>query len=69
MWKSIIAPALVVSLCWLIVGGASSYYLSWLDRATDRVLAENVGSIRAANDMEETVWRMQAIALEAARER
>jgi two-component system, NtrC family, sensor histidine kinase HydH len=69
MWKSIIAPAVVVSLCWLMVGGASSYYLSWLDRATDRVLTENVVSIRAANEMEGTVWRMQAVALEAARER
>lgn len=69
MWKSIIAPAVVVSLCWIVVGGATSYYLSWQDRALDRVLAENVASIRAASEMEETVWRMQAVALEAARER
>lgn len=69
MWKSIIAPAVVVSLCWMVVGGSTSYYLSWLDRATDRVLAENVASIRAANEMEATVWRMQSAALEAARDR
>jgi len=69
MWKSIIAPAVVVSLCWLIVGGSTSYYLSWQDRALDRVLAENVASIRAANEMEETIWRMQSVALEAARDR
>ena len=38
MWKSIIAPAVVVSLCWLIVGGTTTYYLSWQDQAVDRVL-------------------------------
>lgn len=69
MWKSIIAPAVVVSLCWLIVGGASSYYLSWQSRALDRVLEENVTSIRAANEMQETVWRMQSAILQAARDR
>ena len=69
MWKSIIAPAVVVSLCWLLVGGSTSYYLSWQDRALDRVLAENVASIRAANEMEETLWRMQSVAMEAARDR
>lgn len=67
MWKRIIAPAVVVSLCWIVVGGATSYYLSWQDRALDRVLAENVVSIHAANEMEEIVWRMQSVALEAAR--
>jgi two-component system, NtrC family, sensor histidine kinase HydH len=69
MWKSIIALAVVVSLCWLVAGGATSYYLTWQDRALDRVLAENVVSIRAANEMEATVWRMQSVVLEAARNR
>lgn len=69
MWKSIIAPAVVVSLCWLFVGGASSYYLSWQSRELDRVLEENVTSIRAANEMQETVWRMQSVVLQAARDR
>ncbi len=69
MWKSIIAPAVVVSLCWLIVGGASSYFLSWQSRALDRVLAENVTSIRAANEMQAIVWQMQSVVLQAARDR
>lgn len=69
MWKSIIAPAVVVSLCWLIVGGTTTYYLSWQDQAVDRVLEENVSSIRAANEMQETVWQMQSVARQAARNR
>ena len=68
MWKSIIAPAVVVSLCWLLVGGASSYYLSWQSHELDRVFQDNVTSIRAANEMQETVWRMQSVVLEAARD-
>ncbi len=69
MWKSIIAPAVVVSLCWLIVGGATTYYLSWQDQTLDRVLEENVSSIRAANEMQETVWQMQSVARHMARNR
>lgn len=62
MWKTIIAPAVVVSLFWLIVGGATSYYLTWQSRAIDRILEENVTSIRAASILQETVWRMQSAA-------
>lgn len=69
MWKKIVAPAVVVSLCWMVVGGLSSYFISWQDAELDRVMAENVGSIRAATEMEETLWRMQAVALDAARQR
>lgn len=69
MWKKIIAPALVVSLCWIIVGGSSSYFISWQDKELDRVMAENVASMRAATEMQETLWRMQAVALDAARQR
>lgn len=69
MWKKIIAPALVVSLCWFVVGGSSSYFISWQDAELDRVIAENVNSIRAAIEMQETLWRMQAAALEASRQR
>lgn len=68
MWKKIVAPAVVVSLCWLIVGGSTSFFISWQDTELDRVMAENVGSIRAATEMEETLWRMQAVALDAARQ-
>ncbi|TXT35081.1 MAG: signal transduction histidine kinase nitrogen specific NtrB [Planctomycetota bacterium] len=69
MWKKIVAPAVVVSLCWMVVGGLSSYFISWQDEELDRVMAENVGSIRAATEMQETLWRMQAVALDAARQR
>lgn len=63
MWKSTIAPALVVSTFWLIVGGATTYYLHWQSKALDRVLEENVSSIRAANQMQQMIWRIQSAAL------
>jgi signal transduction histidine kinase len=69
MWKRIIAPAVVVSLFWLIVGGATTYYLSWQDQELDRVLRENVSSIRSANEMQEVIWQMQSVARRAARHR
>ncbi len=69
MWKRIIAPALVVSLFWLIVGGATTFYLSWHDRELDRVIEENVACIRAANAMQETVWQFQSALRGMARNR
>lgn len=64
MWKSIIAPSIVVSVIWLIVGGATSYYLSWQSQELDRVLDENVSSIGAAYEMQTIVWRMHAAVLQ-----
>lgn len=63
MWKSTIAPALVVSTFWLIVGGATTYYLHWQSKSLDRILEENVSSIRAANQMQQMIWRIQSAAL------
>lgn len=69
MWKSIVAPAVVVSVFWLIVGGTTSYYLFWQSKALDRLLEENVTSIRAASEMQQTVWRIQSNAFDAANDR
>ncbi|MBS0206495.1 MAG: hypothetical protein JSS49_26705 [Planctomycetes bacterium] len=63
MWKRTIAPVVVVSLFWLIVGGATSYYLTWQSRVLDHALEENVSSIRAAGVMQVTAGRMQDAAL------
>ncbi len=67
MWKNVIAPVLVVSLTWFCVGGMTSYFITWQDRSLDRVLSENVVSIRAASEMEAVLWQMQNLALDAER--
>jgi signal transduction histidine kinase len=60
MWKSVVAPAVVVSICWLLVGGATTYYLFSQGDSLDRLLEENVTSIRAANEMQNAMWRMHS---------
>src|SRR5688572_183958 len=65
MWKKVIGPTLLVSLCWLTVSGATTYYIQWLYDSHELILRENVASIRAAGTMQEVLWRLQAFALDA----
>jgi len=68
MWKRTIAPVVVVSVFWFLVGGATSYYLNLQSQVLDLVLAENISSIRTSIEMQETVRRIHAVVLQAARD-
>lgn len=69
IWQRAVIPVAVVSVIWLIASIATSAYLTWLDSEQNRVLAENVGSIRAAHEMEAAAWRMHSLAVECAKDR
>lgn len=66
MWKKVIAPTALVSAMWLLVSGATTFYINWLYEAHERVLTENVSTIQAAAGMEDVLWRLQTTVLEAA---
>lgn len=66
MWKKVIAPTVVVSIVWVTTSVWTTMTLARIERTRDKVLIENVASIRAANEMESTVWRMQSLVLNAA---
>lgn len=63
MWKKVVGPTLLVSICWVAINGATTFYIQWVSAAHERMLRENVASIRAAGDMQTVLWQMQAFAL------
>jgi two-component system, NtrC family, sensor histidine kinase HydH len=66
MWKKVIAPTALVSLFWVLVSCGSSYILDQLDDTQTRLLNKNRYVIQAAGAMQENLWRLQAVMLEAA---
>ena len=66
MLNKVVAPTAIVSLLWLTVGGATIYYMNWVYHSHARDLAENFTTIRAADSMQDVLWRLQATAMEVA---
>lgn len=66
MWKRVIAPAIVVSILWIAGSSISTYYIHRVYESHSRVLAENVSTIRAAWAMQDVLWRLHAVVMEAA---
>jgi two-component system, NtrC family, sensor histidine kinase HydH len=66
MWKKSITPTVLVSLLWLSVGGATAYYMSWVYRSHARDMAENFSTIRAADAMQEVLWKLQSTLIDVA---
>lgn len=68
MWKQIILPTLLVASLWLLASGATTIYIYWADQSYQRVLSENVTSIRAAGLVQQALWRTQAYLGEGGRD-
>lgn len=66
LWRKLVTPTAAVSLIWLVVGGATIYYLDWAYHSHSRDLAENFATIQAADAMQDTLWRLQATVIEVA---
>ncbi|MGA2256742.1 MAG: ATP-binding protein [Thermoguttaceae bacterium] len=65
MWKRILAPAMLVSLLWVAGNTATSYFTKLVHESHTRGLVENVTTIRAAWAMQDSLWRLHAIVMEA----
>jgi two-component system, NtrC family, sensor histidine kinase HydH len=65
MWKKVVAPTALVSLLWVVVSCGTSYMLAQIDESQTRALYSNRYVIQAAGGMQENLWRMQAVMLEA----
>lgn len=68
MWKKLIFPTVVVAVSWLLVSGATTYYIYWLNQSYQRVFSENVEAIYSASRIQEASWKMLADANVANRE-
>ena len=60
------APTVLLTLLWVLVGGATIYYVNWLYHGHARELAENLTTIQASEAMQDVLWRLQATVLEVA---
>ena len=66
VWKKVMAPTVLLTLLWVLVGGATIYYVNWLYHGHARELAENLTTIQASEAMQDVLWRLQASVLEVA---
>ena len=66
MWKKVIGPTILVSLLWIAGSSITNYYVHRVYEYHSRVLEENVSTIRAAWAMQDALWRLQAVVMEAA---
>jgi signal transduction histidine kinase len=66
MWKKVVGPTILVSLLWITGSSISTYYVNKVYEYHSRVLAENVSTMRASWAMEDALWRIEAVLMEAA---
>jgi hypothetical protein len=65
MWKKVVAPAILVSVLWIAGSSITNYYIQRVYESHAGVLAENVTTIRAGWAMQDALWRLQAVVMEA----
>jgi two-component system, NtrC family, sensor histidine kinase HydH len=65
MWRKVIGPAILVSLLWAAGSAISTYFVNRVYISHSRVLTENVSTMRASWAMQETLWRIEALVMEA----
>ena len=61
MWRKVLTPTLLVIFIWIVVGGVTTFYIDWLARLHSRVLNENVGTIQAVAEMQDSLLGLQAL--------
>ncbi len=66
MWRKVVAPAVLVSLVWIVGNSITNHYMHTVYDSHSRALAENVATIRAGWAMQDALWRLEAVAIEAA---
>jgi len=65
MWKKVVAPTILVSILWIAGSSITNYYIHRVYESHARVLAENVATIRAGWAIQGTLWRLEAVVMEA----
>ncbi len=65
MWKTVIAPTIIVSVFWLVVSGAVTYFTYRVYESNRRTLEEDVATIEAAVGMRENLVGLQTVLAES----
>ena len=56
--RQILVPILCILAIWIAMSIGTTYYVLWVQRSSRQVLVENVSSVRAAEALQITVWRL-----------
>lgn len=51
MWKNVVAPTILVIVFWGLSSIATAYYIRWLEGVPERMVLEDLSTIRAADQM------------------
>ena len=65
MWTKVVGPTILVSLLWIAGSSISTYYLHRVYESHSRVLGENASTMRASWAMQDALWRIEAVVMEA----
>jgi two-component system, NtrC family, sensor histidine kinase HydH len=65
MWRKVVTPTLLVSFLWLAGSTLTSHFVQQVYEFHSQALEENVTSIRAAWAMQDVLWRLHAVVVEA----
>lgn len=58
LWKEALAPTLLLGGLWLVFSLATTAYIARLDRGYQRVVDEDVSSMRAAGEIQAILWSL-----------
>ncbi|MDD4786656.1 MAG: ATP-binding protein [Pirellulales bacterium] len=65
MWKKVVTPPILVSILWIAGSSITNYYIQGVYESHARALEENVATIRAGWAMQDALWRLESIVMEA----
>jgi signal transduction histidine kinase len=65
MWKRVIGPTILVSVLWIAGSTVTNHYAHIVYEYHSKVMEQNVSTIRAAWAMQDALWRLQAVVVEA----
>ena len=60
MLLHILVPILCILAIWIAMSVGTTYYVLWMQRSSQRVIVENVSSVRAAEALQIAVWSLTA---------
>lgn len=66
MWKTVVAPTVLVSVVWVLVSCGTWYALGAIDDNETLLLSKNRSVIESSEDMQQSLWRLEAVLFAAA---
>ncbi len=56
--RQTLTPVVGMLLIWFLMHGSTTYFLLWTEQSNQRIVDENMTSIRAAESLQIAVWKL-----------